>query len=146
MLRTKQISWSELNFFVTLPIETIKPKKMKKLTAKEKEIMDMFWQHGPMFVRDLLKLYPDPKPHFNTVSTQVRMLEGNGFVCHEAVGNSFRYQAAITEEAYGKSTLAGVIKNYFDNSYLSAVSAFVKEKKITVEELRDLVEQIEQGK
>ena len=65
MLRTKQISWSELNFFVTLPIETIKPKKMKKLTAKEKEIMDMFWQHGPMFVRDLLKLYPDPKPHFN---------------------------------------------------------------------------------
>ena len=136
MLRTKQISWSELNFFVTLPIETIKPKKMKKLTAKEKEIMDMFWQHGPMFVRDLLKLYPDPKPHFNTVSTQVRMLEGNGF----------RYRAAITEEAYGKSTLAGVIKNYFDNSYLSAVSAFVKEKKITVEELRDLVEQIEQGK
>lgn len=119
---------------------------MKKLTAKEKEIMDMLWQHGPMFVRDMLKLYPDPKPHFNTVSTQVRMLESNGYVSHEAVGNSYRYKAAVTEEAYGKSYLAGVIKNYFDNSYLSAVSAFVKEKKISVEELRELIEQIEQGK
>ena len=119
---------------------------MKKLTAKEKEIMDMLWQHGPMFVRDMLKLYPDPKPHFNTVSTQVRMLESNGYVSQEAVGNSFRYKAAVTEEAYGKSSLAGVIKNYFDNSYLSAVSAFVKEKKISVEELRELIEQIEQGK
>ena len=119
---------------------------MKKLTAKEKEIMDMFWQHGPMFVKDLLKLYPDPKPHFNTVSTQVRILESNGFVSHEVVGNSYRYRAAITVEAYGKNTLAGVIKNYFDDSYLSAVSAFVKEKKISVEELRDLIKQIEQGK
>lgn len=146
MLRTKQISWSELNFFVTLPIETIKPKKMKKLTAKEKEIMDMLWQHGPMFVRDMLKLYPEPKPHFNTVSTQVRILESNGYVSHEAFGNSYRYKAAVTEEAYGKNTLADVIKNYFDNSYLSAVSAFVKEKKISVEELRELIEQIEQGK
>jgi BlaI family transcriptional regulator, penicillinase repressor len=134
------------NLFRYFADGNIKAKKMKKLTAKEKEIMDMFWHHGPMFVRDLLKLYPDPKPHFNTVSTQVRILESNGYVSHEAVGNSYRYRAAITEEAYGKSTLAGVIKNYFDNSYLSAVSAFVKEKKISVDELRDLIEQIEQGK
>lgn len=119
---------------------------MKKLTAKEKEIMEMLWQHGPMFVRDMLKLYPEPKPHFNTISTQVRSLESYGFVSHEAVGNSFRYMAAVTEEAYGKSSLAGVIKNYFDNSYLSAVSAFVKEKKVSVEELRELIEQIEQGR
>lgn len=134
------------NLFRYFADGNIKAKNMKKLTAKEKEIMDMFWQHGPMFVKDLLKLYPDPKPHFNTVSTQVRILESNGYVSHEAVGNSYRYRAAITEEAYGKSTLAGVIKNYFDNSYLSAVSAFVKEKKISVDELRDLIEQIEQGK
>lgn len=134
------------NLFRYFAVRNIKAKTMKKLTAKEKEIMGMFWQHGPMFVKDLLKLYPDPKPHFNTVSTQVRILESNGFVSHEVVGNSYRYRAAITEEAYGKNTLAGVIKNYFDDSYLSAVSAFVKEKKISVEELRDLIKQIEQGK
>ena len=25
---------------------------MKKLTNKEKEIMDLYWQHGPMFVKE----------------------------------------------------------------------------------------------
>lgn len=108
--------------------------------------MDLLWQHGPMFVRDMLKLYPDPKPHFNTVSTQVRILESNGYIKHEAIGNSYRYEAAISEKEYGKRSLAGVIKNYFDDSYLSAVSAFVKEKKISVDELKDLIDQIEQGK
>lgn len=24
---------------------------MKKLTNKEREVMELFWQHGPMFVR-----------------------------------------------------------------------------------------------
>lgn len=98
-----------------------------------------------MFVRELVELYPEPRPHFNTVSTQVRILEANGFLKHEAFGNSFRYEPAISEKEYGRRSLAGVIKNYFDDSYLSAVSAFVKEKKISVDELKSLIEQIEKG-
>ena len=33
---------------------------MKRLTNKEKEIMDLYWQHGPMFVRELLEHYAPP--------------------------------------------------------------------------------------
>ena len=44
---------------------------------------------------------------------------------------------------YGRKSIAGIIKNYFDESYLSAVSSFVKEEKISVEELRELIDQIE---
>ena len=33
---------------------------MKRLTAKEEEIMQMFWEHGPMFVRELLAFYEEP--------------------------------------------------------------------------------------
>ena len=119
---------------------------MKKLTNKEKEIMDLFWKNGPMFVRELIEFLPDPKPHFNTVSTQVRFLENNGFLEHESFGGSFRYKPVISEQEYGKKSIAGVIKNYFDNSYLSAVSAFVKEEKISVDELKELIEQIENQK
>lgn len=119
---------------------------MKRLTTKEKEIMEMLWQHGPMYVRELLKLYPDPKPHFNTVSTQVRILEMNGLVKHTAIKGNFRYEAALSEKEYGNWSMAGIIKNYFNDSYLSAVSALVKEKKISKEELQSLIEQIEEGK
>ena len=46
---------------------------MKKLTNKEKEIMDLYWKHGPMFVRELQEHYAEPRPHFNTLSTIVRI-------------------------------------------------------------------------
>lgn len=42
-------------------------KQMKRLTVKEEEIMRIFWEHGPMFVRELLSFYDEPKPHYNTV-------------------------------------------------------------------------------
>ncbi|MDD7449301.1 MAG: BlaI/MecI/CopY family transcriptional regulator [Phocaeicola sp.] len=116
---------------------------MKKLTNKEREIMDLYWQHGAMFVRELQEHYDDPQPHFNTLSTIVRTLEKNGFLAHHQYGGTHQYYAVVSEEEYGKSTLAGVIKSYFDNSYLSAVSSFVKEEKISVEELKELIEKIE---
>ena len=118
---------------------------MKKLTRKEKEIMDLYWQHDPMFVKELLEYYDEPRPHFNTLSTTVRILEKKGFLDHKQFGTSYQYFPTISEKEYGRSSLAGVIKNYFDDSYLNAVSSFVKEEKISLEELKELIEQIEQS-
>jgi predicted transcriptional regulator len=126
--------------------ENRKPKKMKRLTAKEKEIMDLLWQHGPMFVKELLEYYDEPKPHFNTVSTTVRILEKKGFLGHKQFGTSFQYFPTISEREYGRSSLGGIIRDYFEDSYLSAVSSFVKEEKISVDELKDLIAQIENSK
>lgn len=117
--------------------------KMKRLTTKEKEIMELYWQHGPLFVKELLEYYDEPRPHFNTLSTTVRILEKKGFLDHKQFGTSYQYFPTISEQDYGRSSLTGIIKNYFDDSYLSAVSSFVKEEKISVEELKELIEQIE---
>lgn len=118
---------------------------MKKLTKKEEEIMNLFWDKGAMFVKELLELYAEPKPHFNTLSTMVRTLEANGYVGHKAYGNSYQYYPIVTREEYAGSSFKGIISSYFNNSYLSAVSALVKEEKITVDELKELIEQIEKG-
>ena len=117
--------------------------KMKRLTTKEKEIMELYWQHGPLFVKELLEYYDEPRPHFNTLSTTVRILEKKGFLDHKQFGTSYQYFPTISEQEYGRSSLTGIIKNYFDDSYLSAVSSFVMEEKISVEELKELIEQIE---
>ncbi len=116
---------------------------MKRLTTKEKEIMDLYWKHGPMFVKELLEFYDEPRPHFNTLSTTVRILEKKGFLDHKQFGTSYQYFPTISEHDYGRSSLTGIIKNYFDDSYLSAVSSFVKEEKISVDELKELIERIE---
>lgn len=116
---------------------------MEKLTRREEELMRCFWLHGPLFVRELVGLSPDPKPHFNTLSTMVRSLEAKGYVNHKAFGSTYQYFPVVTEEEFSRRTLGGVIHKYFENSYLEAVSALVEEEKISVEELRTLIDQIE---
>ena len=68
---------------------------MRKLTKKEMYIMEKFWANGKMFVKDMLELYPEPRPHINTLSTQVRTLEKDGFLGHETFGNGNRYYPIV---------------------------------------------------
>ena len=117
--------------------------QMKKLTAKEEIIMEFFWERGEMFVRELRELYQDPKPHINTLSTQVRTLDDEGYLGHHDYGATYKYFARVSKDDYKKSTLSGVIDKYFGRSYLSAVSSLVQEEKISVEELKSLIGQIE---
>ena len=118
---------------------------MKTLTAKEEEIMGFFWEKGPMFVKQLVELYEEPRPHFNTLSTIVRGLEEKGYLSHTACGNTYQYHAIVSEEEFRRKTLRGVISKYFNNSFLGAVSSLVKEEDISVEELKELIRQVEEG-
>lgn len=119
---------------------------MKSLTAKEEEIMRFFWEKGPMFVKQLVELYEEPRPHFNTLSTIVRGLEEKGYLSHTAYGNSYQYYAVVSEKDFGRKNLKSIISKYFNNSFLGAVSSLVKEEDISVEELKELVRMVEQGK
>lgn len=118
-------------------------RKKQVLTEKESVIMNMLWEKGPMFVREMLEHYDEPKPHFNTVSTLVRILEGKGYVSHEVVGNSHRFYATVDKSEFQKQGIADVIRNYFNNSYKQAISALVEDEKLTVDELKDIIEYIE---
>ena len=119
---------------------------MKRLTAKEEEVMGYFWEKGPLFVRELLSFYDEPKPHFNTLSTVVRGLEEKGFVGHKVYGNTYQYYATVSRDDYRRGALRGVISKYFDNSYLGVVSSLVQEEKISVKELKELIKQVEEGR
>lgn len=122
------------------------PVKRPQLTAKEEEIMQIFWQHGPLFVKEILDYMPEPKPHINTVSTVVRVLEGKGYVDHEKQGGSYKYHALLLKDNYRKTTLMEMLKNYFDNSFKSMVSALVEEEQLDAEELKEVMEIIEKKK
>ena len=108
---------------------------MKGLTAKEEEIMGFFWEKGPLFVKEMLAFYEDPKPHFNTLSTIVRGLEEKGFLAHYTFGNTYQYYPVVSEEEFRKGTLRNVISKYFNNSYLNAVSSLVKDEESTIKHL-----------
>ncbi len=119
-------------------------KQPNKLTEKEAEIMERLWSDGPQTIRELLATYPDPKPHFNTISTIVRVLIDKGFVAHVGEKNgAYTYGALVESRELSGSSLARLVKNYFNNSYRSVVSALVDQEKISVDELREIIDMVE---
>ena len=120
-------------------------KKINKdlLTPKEEELMHLLWEHEPILISKLVELYPEPKPHFNTVSTVMKRLEAKGFVGHNEIGGSFHYYSKIPKENFRNRSFGNFIKNYFAGSYYGAVSALVEEEKISAEELKELLKLIE---
>ena len=118
-------------------------KTIQKLTVKEEELMNFFWAKGDLFVRELLEFYQEPKPHFNTLSTIVRGLEEKGFLDHKSYGNTYQYYPVISQEDYKNGALSNVVSKYFKNSYLGVVSSLIEEERISVEELKRLIEKVE---
>lgn len=115
---------------------------MQRLTSKEEEILGYFWVKGPLFVRELLDLQEEPKPHYNTLSTIVRSLEEKEYIGYKVFGNTHQYYALVSEEDYRRKTLKQVVSKYFDNSYSSVVSTLIEEEALTIEELQELIRQI----
>lgn len=115
---------------------------MKQLTDKEEELMRIFWERGAMYVRDIVDSYPEPKPHFNTISTFVRLLESKGFLTHTKTGNTYLYSPAITRDDYSRSALRSVVDRYFGASISGVVSALFKDENLSDTEIRSLIEQV----
>lgn len=115
---------------------------MKQLTEKEEILMRQFWDKGPLFVREIVEAWPEPKPHFNTISTFVRILEEKGFVGHESFGKSYRYFAIVSEDEYNRQSVKSLLSKFFNNSAAKLVSTLVEEEEISVEEIESLIQQI----
>ncbi len=112
---------------------------MVKLAKREEQIMQVFWDLKKAFIRDVIPLLPDPKPHYNSVATMVKILEDKGFLDHETTGNMHCYFPIIGREDYQKFALKDIVSQYFDNSYPRMLAFFAKEQNLTAKELNEIV-------
>ena len=119
---------------------------MKKLAQREEQIMHILWDNGACFVKAIVELLPEPRPHYNSVSTMVRILETKGFIDHEAFGKSHRYFAKIKKEDYQIKAADDFIGNYFNNSLSDMIAFFAKKENIDDKELHDIIDIIKNKK
>ena len=74
----------------------------------------------------------------------MRILEDKGYVSHAPESpKPYHYFATAQAADFAGRSLAQVIKSYFNNSYISAVSTLVEEEKLSVDELRGIIDMIE---
>jgi BlaI family penicillinase repressor len=116
---------------------------MEKLSQQEEEAMQAVWQTGIGFIKDFLDQLAEPKPPYTTLASTIKNLERKGFVAGEKIGNSFRYKPSIAEEEYKKRFMSGFVNDYFKNSYKDLVTFFANEKKISANELKEIIKLIE---
>ena len=68
-------------------------------TDREIEILKVLWVIGQGSVRDVLaKLAPDGELHFNTVQTQLRIMDRKGLVRHKRDGRVLIYFPVYTRD------------------------------------------------
>jgi len=115
----------------------------RELTKAEEQIMHILWEKGTALIHDLLKEFPNPKPAYNTVSTIIRILEQKGFVNHKAYGHTHEYYPLVTKKEYTKFYFRSFIANYFGNSYRSLASFFTSEGKLSLKDLEEIREMMD---
>ena len=119
---------------------------MQKLAKREEQIMQVFWTMGRAFIKEVIPEMPDPKPHYNSVATMVKILEEKGFLGHEAVGNIYQYFPIISKEEYQAHAMKDIVRQYFDNSYPNMLAFFAREQKLSEHELNDILNIIKTNK
>ena len=118
---------------------------MDKLTPKEEEIMKVVWQKKQVFVKEIRAALAEPKPHINTIATVMSRLLDKGYVDYENFGSTYRYFPKISQKAYAKQFLGEKITSFFDHSYKKMVAFFAEEEKISIDELKEIINEIEKG-
>ena len=115
---------------------------MNKLTKAEEQVMQYLWQIEKGFLKDVLELFPEPKPHTNSISTILKILMEKGFVSHKTFGRQHEYFPLISKENYSGRSIKSLVKNYFEGSYTNAVSFLVEKNEISVEDLELLLDEL----
>ena len=105
--------------------------------------MQAIWKKGEGSVKSFLEEMEEPLPPYTTLASTVKNLEKKGYLLSRLVGNTYLYRPAVTEEEYKKKFLSGVVQSYFDNSYKELVSFFVEQKKLSADELKEIINMIE---
>lgn len=115
---------------------------MKQLTKAEEEIMHILWQLQRANVKDIISQISDPKPAYNTVSTIVRILENKGFVDYHKQGKGHIYFPLIQKQDYSNQSINNLVDNYFQGSFKSMVSFFVKKNDLDLKEMEAILKDI----
>lgn len=119
---------------------------MQKLTRAEEELMQYIWEYGPTTVSQLIERMDEPHPPHSTISSIIRILEKKGFLDHKAYGRTYEYFPIVEKKVYSKFSIKKLVSNYFEGSMNELVSFLVKENDLSLTELSEMIEKLNDKK
>ena len=122
---------------------------LSKLPPRERQIVDLLYQDGPLAVNDICETLPD-KLSGSAVRAMLKRLEDKGYVQREDSSRGFLYRPVLSDQVAKKSALSDVVKTFFNGSPASAASALLgmadKLDKQEIEEIEAMIARSRQQK
>ena len=117
------------------------------LSRREREIMDILYSHERMTAVEVMNSLSG-KPHYSTVRTQLRVLEGKGYVRHEEENLRYVYLPAVPRNEVGQSALKQLVDAFYDGSTENVVAALLgaEGSRLSKDKLDRIAEMVEQAR
>jgi predicted transcriptional regulator len=115
---------------------------LSKLPPRERQIVDILYERGPLLVSDVCEALPDQLSG-SAVRAMLKRLEDKGFVTRVESDRGFLYSPALSDTVAKKSALSEIVRVFFNGSPASAASALLgMSDRLKEDELSDLEEMI----
>jgi predicted transcriptional regulator len=111
---------------------------LSKLPPRERQIVDILFESGPLTSGDVGEKLPD-QISGSAVRAMLKRLEDKGYVQRVDSDRGYLYSPAVSETAARKSALSDIVKTFFNGSPAVAASALLgMSDKLSSDELDEL--------
>jgi predicted transcriptional regulator len=97
---------------------------LSKLPPRERQIVDILYERGPLPVTDICDALPDQLSG-SAVRAMLKRLEDKGYVSRSDSDRGFIYSPSVSDTVAKKSALSDIVKTFFNGSPASAASALL---------------------
>jgi predicted transcriptional regulator len=97
---------------------------LSKLPPRERQIVDILYQQGPLAVADICAALP-VQLSGSAVRAMLKRLEDKGFVHRSESERGYLYTPSVSDTLAKKSALSEIVRVFFNDSPASAASALL---------------------
>ena len=123
---------------VDIPIHVSRT-RIHRLGDLQLKIMKLLWSRQEATVAELHEQLQDDKElAYTTIATMLRKMEARKLVHHRLEGRTFKYRAAVLEEAVTRGIADHFVERLFEGSLTDVVSHLLSTREVSRDELRQL--------
>ena len=121
------------------------PELQGDLSRRERQIMDVLFQHGEATAAEVLERLVDA-PSYSSVRALLRVLEEKGYVSHAQDGPRYVYRPKMGKERARRSALRRLRDTFFNGSSEQVMAALLDDADSSPAELDRLAELIDRAR
>jgi predicted transcriptional regulator len=115
---------------------------LSKLPPRERQIVDILYERGPLLVSDVCEALPDQLSG-SAVRAMLKRLEDKGYVQRSDSERGYLYSPTVSDTVAKKSALSEIVRVFFNGSAAGAATALLgMSDKLDTSELEQLEQMI----